>query len=106
MKAVGIIPARYKSSRFEGKPLALILGKPMIIYVCEIVAEALGIENTYVATDDIRIFDCVTNLGFKAVMTPDNCLTGTDRLYEAAKLIKADIYLNIQGDEPMLNPKD
>lgn len=106
MKAVGIIPARFKSSRFEGKPLALILGKPMIIYVCEIVAKALGIENTYVATDDDRIFNCVTEHGFNAVMTPDTCLTGTDRIYEAAKQINADIYLNIQGDEPMLNTED
>lgn len=106
MKVVGIIPARYKSSRFEGKPLALILGKPMIIYVCEIVSKALGIENTYVATDDNQIYNCVVEHGFKAVMTPDNCLTGTDRLYEAAKQIDADIYVNIQGDEPMLDPND
>ena len=106
MKAVGIIPARYKSSRFEGKPLALILGKPMILYVCEIVSKALGNENTFVATDDVRIFNCVTENGYNAVMTPDTCLTGTDRLFEAAKQIEADIYINIQGDEPMLNPND
>jgi len=106
MKAVGVIPARYKSSRFEGKPLVSILGKPMILHVCENVAKALGGENTFVATDNKKIFDCVLRNGYQAVMTPDPCLTGTDRLFEAAKSIKADVYLNVQGDEPMVDPLD
>ena len=106
MKVIGIIPARYKSSRFPGKPLALILNKPMIIWVCEIVEKALGKENTYVATDDDRIEEVVTQHGYKVVMTSENCLTGTDRLWEVAQKIEADIYVNIQGDEPMLDPDE
>jgi 3-deoxy-manno-octulosonate cytidylyltransferase (CMP-KDO synthetase) len=106
MKVVGVIPARYKSSRFEGKPLATILGKPMIIYVVELTSKALGKENTYVATDDNRIKECVESCGYNVIMTSDNCLTGTDRLWDFAKQVKADIYINIQGDEPVLNPED
>jgi 3-deoxy-manno-octulosonate cytidylyltransferase (CMP-KDO synthetase) len=106
MKVIGIIPARYKSSRFPGKPLALILNKPMIIWVCEIVEKALGKENTYVATDDKRIEKTVLEHGYKVVMTSVNCLTGTDRLWEVAQKIEADIYVNIQGDEPTLDPKE
>lgn len=106
MKIVGIIPARFKSSRFPGKPLALILGKPMIIWVCEIVEKALGNENTFVATDDERIANIVIKNGFQVVMTSDGCKTGTDRLWDAAQKINSDIYLNIQGDEPMLNPDE
>lgn len=106
MKIIGIIPARFKSSRFPGKPLALILGKPMIIWVCEIVEKALGIENTFVATDDERIASIVIENGFQVIMTSEDCKTGTDRLWDAAQKIDADIYLNIQGDEPMLNPNE
>ncbi|OMP32207.1 3-deoxy-manno-octulosonate cytidylyltransferase [Mangrovimonas sp. DI 80] len=106
MKCIGIIPARYKSSRYPGKPLVEILGVPMIIRVAEIVAKALGKENTFVATEDNRIKDVVERYGFKAVMTSDGCLTGTDRVWEVAQQIDADIYLNIQGDEPVLNPQD
>lgn len=106
MKVIGIIPARYKSSRFPGKPLALILNKPMIIWVCEIVERALGRENTFVATDDIRIGEVVANHGYQVVMTSENCLTGTDRLWEVAQKIHADIYVNIQGDEPLLDPDE
>jgi 3-deoxy-manno-octulosonate cytidylyltransferase (CMP-KDO synthetase) len=103
---VGIIPARYQSSRFPGKPLVSILGKPMILYVAEIAANALGKNNTWVATDDLRIAEVVERSGFKAVMTSETALTGTDRVWEAAKHVKADIYINIQGDEPLLNPDD
>jgi len=106
MRKVGIIPARFKSTRFPGKPLALLNGKPMILYVAEIVEKALGNNNTYVATDDHSIRDVVLSAGYKVVMTPETCLTGTDRVWEAAKQIKSDIYLNIQGDEPLLNPDD
>lgn len=106
MKILGIIPARYKSSRFPGKPLCSLLGKPMIIWVCEIVAKALGHENTIVATDDIRIKSAVESFGYNVIMTSENCLTGTDRLAEVSKLITADIYINIQGDEPLLDPDD
>lgn len=106
MKCIGVIPARYKSSRYPGKPLVEILGVPMIIRVSEIVAKALGKENTYVATEDVRIKEVVENYGFKVVMTSENCFTGTDRVWEVAQQIEADVYLNIQGDEPVLNPKD
>lgn len=106
MKIVGIIPARYKSSRFPGKPLAQILGKPMIIWVCEIVEKALGNANTFVATDDERIAKIVEQYGFQAIMTAEDCKTGTDRLWDTAQKINADIYINIQGDEPMLNPNE
>lgn len=106
MKVVGVIPARYKSSRFLGKPLALILGKPLVIWVAELTANALGIENTFVATDDQRIFDVAEQNGFQAVMTSENCLTGTDRLWDFAQKVSADIYVNVQGDEPLIEPND
>lgn len=106
MKVIGVIPARYKSSRYPGKPLVNILGKPMIIHVAEKAAAALGIGNTYIATEDQRIIDCAQQYGYKAVMTADTHLTGTDRLWEVSQKIEADIYINIQGDEPMLNPDD
>jgi len=106
MKAIGVIPARYKSSRFPGKPLVDLLGKPMIIWVCELVEQALGKENTYVATDDDRIAQVVNEYGYTTVMTSPNNLTGTDRLAEVSRSIDADIYINIQGDEPMIDPAD
>ena len=103
-KTVGIIPARYKSSRFPGKPLVDLLGKPMIIWVAELSAKALGEENVYVATEDERIKNVVENSGYHAVMTSDQHPTGTDRLAEVATKVDADIYLNIQGDEPTVDP--
>ena len=106
MKILGIIPARYKSSRFPGKPLVSLLGKPMILWVSELSAKAVGQENVYIATDDKRISKVVVDAGFNAIMTSDKCFTGTDRLAEAAKQISADIYINVQGDEPLVNPKD
>jgi len=106
MKSVVIIPARYKSSRFPGKPLINLLGKPMILWVSELSAQAVGRENVYIATDDDRIFNLVTDAGFNAIMTSGQCLTGTDRIAEAAGKIQADIYINVQGDEPMVNPED
>jgi 3-deoxy-manno-octulosonate cytidylyltransferase (CMP-KDO synthetase) len=106
MKSVVIIPARYKSSRFPGKPLVNLLGKPMILWVSELSAQAVGKENVYIATDDERISEVVTTAGFNAIMTSDRCLTGTDRLAEASNKISADIYINVQGDEPLVNPKD
>lgn len=106
MIITGVIPARFKSSRFEGKPLALINSKPMIIHVAEQVEKALGRENTYVATDDLRIKSLVESYKFKVVMTSENCRTGTDRVWDFAKKIKSDIYLNVQGDEPMVSPMD
>lgn len=106
MRSVVLIPARYASTRFPGKPLISLLGKPMIIWVAEISARAVGIENVYVATDDIRIKSVVEANGFNAVMTHSDALTGTDRLAEAAMHIEADIFINVQGDEPLVDPKD
>jgi 3-deoxy-manno-octulosonate cytidylyltransferase (CMP-KDO synthetase) len=106
MKSVVVIPARYKSSRFPGKPLVHLLNKPMILWVAELSAQAVGKENVYIATDDNRISKVVIAAGFNAVMTSDQCLTGTDRLAEVANKIPADVYINVQGDEPLVNPKD
>lgn len=106
MEYLGVIPARYKSSRFPGKPLVNILGKPLVIHVAEKAVAALGVDNVVVATEDQRIFDEVEKWGFKAVMTTDKPLTGTDRIWEVAQQIQSDIYINIQGDEPMVSPED
>jgi 3-deoxy-manno-octulosonate cytidylyltransferase (CMP-KDO synthetase) len=106
MKVIIVIPARYKSSRFPGKPLVNLLGKPMIQWVSELSSKAVGIENVYIATDDDRIAQAVTLLGYQVVITSEQCLTGTDRLAEVAKKIEADIYVNVQGDEPLVDPQD
>ncbi|MFT4801031.1 MAG: 3-deoxy-manno-octulosonate cytidylyltransferase (CMP-KDO synthetase) [Flavobacteriaceae bacterium] len=106
MRVVGVIPARYKSSRFPGKPLISLNGVPMIIRVARIVEKAFGKSDTYIATDDDRIKDVVESYGYKAIMTSENCLTGTDRVYDFSKKIEADIYVNVQGDEPLLDYND
>lgn len=106
MRACVIIPARHASSRFPGKPLVPLLGKPMVLWVAELSAQAVGQEHVYVATDDERIADVVATAGFKALMTSATALTGTDRLAEAAGMIDYDIYVNVQGDEPMAAPQD
>ena len=100
-KIIAVIPSRYESSRFPGKPLALICGKPMIWHVYKRVASVKQISDVYVATDDERIFDCVKSFGGKAIMT-GRCNCGTDRVYQASKDIDCDIVLNIQGDEPTI----
>lgn len=106
MRSVVLIPARYSSTRYPGKPLVPLLGKPMILWVAELSAEAVGSKNVYVATEDERIASVVKAAGFQAVMTSDSALTGTDRLAEAAEQIEADIYINVQGDEPLAAPAD
>lgn len=102
MKFIGIIPARYASSRFPGKPLAILGGKPVIQRVYEQVNKLL--DNVYVATDDQRIYDCVKNFGGKVVMTKTNHKSGTDRIEEAIEIIGGDwdVVVNIQGDEPFI----
>lgn len=100
-KIIAIIPSRYASSRFPGKPLADILGKPMIQWVYEKVSSVPEISEVYVATDDERIFDTVTGFDGKAIMTGE-CSCGSDRVYQACEKINADIVLNIQGDEPSI----
>lgn len=103
LKFIGIIPARYASSRFPGKPLAMISGKTMIQRVYEQVEKVLS--DVYVATDDSRISSAVESFGGKAVMTSDKHRSGTDRCYEAYCNIgsDADVVINIQGDEPFIH---
>lgn len=103
-RVVAVIPARYKSTRFEGKPLAKILGKPMIQHVYENIKKCECLDDAVVATDDVRIIQAVEDFGGKAVMTSLEHPTGTDRVAEAAKSIEADIIVNVQGDEPLINP--
>lgn len=106
MRAVIVIPARMKSTRFPAKPLVPLMGKPMVLHVAALSAECLGRENTYVATDSLQIKDVVEAAGFQAVMTSEEALTGTDRVAEAAESIDADIFINVQGDEPLVWPSD
>lgn len=106
MKRIVIIPARYSSTRFPGKPLALILNKPMIQWVYDASRLAENIDDVYVATDDKRIFDVVLSFGGKALMTSDKHTCGTDRLAECVDILDLDdndIVLNVQGDEPLAN---
>ena len=107
MKKVAFIPARYRSTRFEGKPLTLIAGRPMIQHVYERTTRCRALDEVYVATDDQRIFDCVVGFGGKAIMTDEHHQSGTDRIAEAAdkvKLADHDIVVNIQGDQPIFQP--
>lgn len=97
-----IIPARWRSSRFPGKPLANIHGKPMIEWVYQKCCAAVKKDQVFVATDDVRISDAVTKFGGNVVMTSSECLTGTDRIVEANKTLGWDFAINVQGDEPML----
>lgn len=106
MKILGIIPARHKSTRFPGKPLVNILGKPLVIHVAEKAEIALGKENVIIATEDESIKIKVEEYGYRVEMTKDTHPTGTDRLWEVAERVPADIYVNIQGDEPLVDPKD
>jgi 3-deoxy-manno-octulosonate cytidylyltransferase (CMP-KDO synthetase) len=106
MNFVLIIPARYKSSRLPGKPLTLLKGKSMIRRVYEQCLKAVPKNSIYVATEDERIADHCKQNNIQYIMTSDECLTGTDRLCEVSKLVEADYYINIQGDEPLFNPID
>ena len=103
-KVIAVIPARYKSTRFEGKPLADIWGKPMIFYVHQQAMKATLVDEVIVATDDERIRAAVLDLGGKVAMTSEHHLTGTDRVAEVASRMQADIFVNVQGDEPGIHP--
>jgi len=100
-KIIGVIPARYQSSRLPGKPLKNIHGKPMIYWVAKRV-EASILTEYYVATDDDRIFDTCQKYSIPCIMTSSKCVNGTERVAEVATKIKADYYVNIQGDEPCI----
>lgn len=107
MKIIAVIPARYNSKRFPGKPLTLILGTPMIQRVYESCKKCDELDEVYVATDDMRIYNCVTGFSGKAIITSANHASGTDRVFEATEKIQAgeqDIVVNIQGDQPFFHP--
>ena len=105
-KTVAIIPARYSSTRFPGKPLVEIAGKPMIQHVWERVNQTTSIDQILVATDDERIMETVKNFGGEAVLTSNKHETGTDRIVEVVQGISCSWVLNIQGDEPTVLPED
>lgn len=105
MKIIGIIPARMGSSRFPGKPLAAICGKPMIEHVYKRSAMSRTLDDLYVATCDSEIYDAVVEFGGKAIMTSDCHERCTDRIAQAVENIDADIIVNIQGDEPLIFPE-
>jgi 3-deoxy-manno-octulosonate cytidylyltransferase (CMP-KDO synthetase) len=102
MKVIGVIPARYASVRFPGKPLAPLAGRPMVLYVLAAAREARRLDRVIVATDDSRIADVVRRDGGEAVLTSADAASGTDRLAEAAKRVPGDVFVNIQGDEPLM----
>lgn len=104
MKIIGIIPARYGSTRLEGKPLKDICGKPMIQHVYEAAQGARLLDQIYVATDDQRIVHAVESFGGNVRLTSPDHKTGTDRIAEVAANLDVDIVVNLQGDEPLLNP--
>lgn len=105
MKIIGVIPARYASSRFPGKPLADIGGKPMIWWVYQQAKKVEDFSEVYVATDSVEIEAKCKELAIDVIMTSSEHKTGTDRVGEVARKIKADLYVNIQGDEPLLEPE-
>ena len=105
MKIIGVIPCRYQSSRFPGKSLALINGKPMMWHVYQRALESNVLDEVYIATDDERIVKVANEHNLKTVMTSDKHETGTDRVAEVASQIQADYYINIQGDEPFIEPE-
>jgi 3-deoxy-manno-octulosonate cytidylyltransferase (CMP-KDO synthetase) len=104
MKVVGVIPSRYGSTRFPGKPLALIQGRPLIAHVVDRVREARSLDRFLVATDDERIARAVREAGGEVAMTSSSCPTGSDRVAEAVGEGGWDIIVNIQGDEPNVDP--
>ena len=105
MKVIGVIPARYASSRFEGKALALLGGRPLVQHVYERSSRAKRLDEVFIATDDARIADAVRSFGGNAVMTSVTHTSGTDRIAEAASRMDVDVVVNIQGDEPFISPR-
>jgi len=105
-KILAVIPARWASVRFPGKPITDILGKPMVQWVSEQAQKARLVTEVVIATDDKRIYDAVIDFGGKVVMTSPNHQSGTDRVAEVAKNIECDIVVNVQGDEPFIPPEN
>lgn len=104
MKIIGVIPARYESSRFPGKPLADICGKPMIWWVYNQALKVKSFDKVYVATDDERIESVCKKLGINVVMTSDKHQSGTDRTAEVAEKVEGDLFVIVMGDEPLISP--
>ncbi len=102
-KTVGVIPARYSSTRLPGKPLADICGRPMVWWVYQRVMEAKGLDEIYVATDDKRIKKTCEDYEIPVVMTMNDHRTAANRLYEVSRKVEADLYLQLNGDEPLIN---
>jgi len=105
MSVLVVIPARYGSTRFPGKPLAPIAGKPMIQHVYEGASRAGGVDEVIVATDDERIVSAVVRFGGRAVMTNPDARSGTERVAEVARARNAQVIINVQGDEPLVQPE-
>jgi 3-deoxy-manno-octulosonate cytidylyltransferase (CMP-KDO synthetase) len=101
-----IIPARYKSTRLPGKPLLELCGVPMVIRTYQQCIKACPPEKVFVATDDLRISNLCESHGIQVIMTSEACLTGTDRVAECATKLDSDVFINVQGDEPVFNPRD
>ena len=104
MHLIALIPARYGAQRLPGKPLADIDGVPMVVRVAQRAVRAEGVDEVAVATDDERIAQAVTSAGFRAIMTDRACRNGTERIAQAARHLPGDGYLNVQGDEPLIDP--
>jgi 3-deoxy-manno-octulosonate cytidylyltransferase (CMP-KDO synthetase) len=103
-RVVVIIPARYNSTRFPGKPLSLLKGRPLIQHVYEGIKDARLIDEVFIATDDMRIYENAVSLGYNVLMTSNTHLSGTDRVAEVAENMDCDIVINVQGDEPFVRP--
>lgn len=103
MKIIGVIPARFGSTRFPGKPLVLLKNKPMLQWVIEGAQKSQQLSRVLVATDDKRIVELCDKIGVESVITPSECATGTDRIFTAVKKIDFDVVINIQGDEPLID---
>lgn len=105
MKIIAVIPARFASTRFPAKPLALLKGRPLIEWVIEGAQSCHYLQEIYVATDHLEIAEVVKKMGAPVLMTSPDCATGTDRIFEATKNLTFDVVLNIQGDEPQISKK-
>ena len=106
MTVIAVIPARYASVRFPGKPLALLAGRPMVVHVLDAARAARRVDRALVATDDERIAAWVRAAGGEAVLTSPDAASGTDRVAEVARRSPADVYVNVQGDEPLMAPEN
>ncbi len=105
MKVIGVIPARMAATRLPGKPLLPIAGKPMIQWVWERARQAQTLHELYIATPDAEIMQAAESFGARAMLTSHAHRSGTDRIAEVARRTDGDIYVNIQGDEPLLDPR-